>query len=70
RAGRVVTARLDRTDHGPTLRDLLSRTSLDCPRDPISCGHMLADHGDGWDDQGRPTNPTCRVTGCDCDGIR
>ncbi len=62
-----MTAHLDPGNHGPTLRDLLSRASLGCPRNPISCGHMLTDHGDGWDDDGQPTNPACRR--CDCDGI-
>ncbi len=61
-----MNARLDRANHGPTLSDLLSWSSLGCPRKPISCGHMLVDHGDGWDDEGQPENPACRL--CDCDG--
>lgn len=65
-----MSARTDRADHGPTLRDLLSRSSLGCPRKPISCGHMLVDHaGDGWDENGDPIFVACRVPGCDCDGV-
>lgn len=63
-----MSARLDRTERR---RDLLSRSSLGCPRKPISCGHMLVDHAreDGWDEDGRPIFAECRVPGCDCDGV-
>ncbi len=61
-----MSARLDRAECRRGFFDVLSRSSLGCPRKPISCGHMLADHGDGWDDDGEPTNPSCRL--CDCDG--
>lgn len=68
-----MSARLDRVERRrdllQELQDSLSRSSLGCPRKPVSCGHMLVDHGDGWDDDGAPTNPACRVRGCDCDGI-
>lgn len=64
-----MTPRLDRAERRREFRDLLSRSSLDCPRKPISCGHMLVDHGDSedWDENGRPVSPACRL--CDCDGI-
>lgn len=62
--------RLDRSIQHQEYRDLLSRSSLGCPRTPISCGHLLVDHaGDGWDEDGQPTYPRCRVPGCDCDGV-
>lgn len=63
-----VPARVQAAEQRRDFRGLLSCGSLGCPR-PISCGHMLVDHGDGWDYQGQPTNPTCRVSGCDCDGV-
>lgn len=65
-----MSARQDRTDHGPTPYELLSRSSFGCPRKPISCGHLLVDHaGDGRDENGDPIFVACRVPGCDCDGV-
>lgn len=52
------------------LMDSLSRSSLGCPRHPISCGHLLSDHlGAGVDENGDPVDPACTVPGCDCDGV-
>lgn len=64
-----MTVPRTRTHGGPTSYDLLSRSSFGCPREPISCGHLLVDHaGDGWDENGDPILAACRVPGCDCDG--
>lgn len=59
---RVVAAERRRA-----FRELLHRSSLGCPR-PISCGHMLYEHGTGdYDRDGNPHGTACRV--CDCDGV-
>lgn len=64
--GAPVPPRVLAAERRREFRELLSRSSLGCPR-TVSCGHLLSEHyvEDCADDTWEPLRATCAL--CDCE---